>query len=350
VSRLAAALLPRSPLCRDRAVALSGGRLGRAALDREVSENALVVVCGGGGGVAYSYLGAFQLLDRYGLSPRLLAGTSMGAALALFRARRPRWHAAEMDRVLPKLTFRTLFRFLEGESRYGLSAAMRLYLRAAIGELMRGPDGHPLTLGELAIPLLVAVTGVRKGALPRDPSYYEHLLVLSDREDKSRVLSRVMSDVLKALGELLAQRDRLVPLYLGADPETRDFDAIDAVGFSSALPGVIHYDVLREDERMHALLDRLFLREDLFRLVDGGSWTTSPPGRPGPRSRGARSDRETPSSSPSRALPRSSPSRCGTGSSNSPPRAWPSIAPPSTFTARSSGCSRRPTSSPTPWS
>ncbi|HET6412789.1 MAG TPA: patatin-like phospholipase family protein [Anaeromyxobacter sp.] len=270
VSRLAAALLPRALLCRDRAVALSGGRLGRAALDREVCEKALVVVCGGGGGVAYSYLGAFQLLDRYGLSPRLLAGTSMGAALALFRARRPRWHAAEMDRVLSKLTFRTLFRFLEGESRYGLPAAMRLYLRAAIGELMRGPDGHPLTLGELAVPLLVAVTGVRKGALPRDPSYYEHLLDLSDREDKSPVLSRVTSDVLKALGELLAQRDRLVPLYLGADPETRDFDAIDAVGFSSALPGVIHYDVLREDERMHALLDRLFLREDLFRLVDGG--------------------------------------------------------------------------------
>jgi len=270
VARFAASLLPGALACRDRALALSGGRLTRVALEREVCEKALVVVCGGGGGVAWSYLGVFQLLDRYRLVPRLLAGTSMGAALALFRARRPRWHAEDMDRVLSQLTFRTLFRFLQGESRYGLPAAMRLYLRAAIGELMRGPDGHPLTLGELAIPLVVAVTGVRNGALPRDPSYYEHLLDLSDREESNHVLPRLTGDVFQAIGELLAQRDRLARLYLGTDDETRHFDALDAVGFSSALPGVIHYDVLRDDERMHALLDRLFREQDLFRLVDGG--------------------------------------------------------------------------------
>jgi hypothetical protein len=163
VVRFAASLLPRALHHRERAVASSGGKLPRAALDREVCEKALVVVCGGGGGVAWSYLGAFQLLERYGLVPRLLAGTSMGAALALFRARRVRWHSEDVDQVLAQLSFRTLFRFLQGESRYGLPAAMRLYLRPAIGEFMRGPDGHPLTLGQLAIPLLVAVTGVRTG-------------------------------------------------------------------------------------------------------------------------------------------------------------------------------------------
>jgi predicted acylesterase/phospholipase RssA len=68
----------------------------------------------------------------------------------------------------------------------------------------------------------------------------------------------------------MAQRDRFARLYFGADEGTADFDAIDAVGFSSALPGVIHYDVLREDPRMHALLGDLFRRRDLFRLVDGG--------------------------------------------------------------------------------
>jgi predicted acylesterase/phospholipase RssA len=118
--------------------------------------------------------------------------------------------------------------------------------------------------------LLVAVTGVRNGALPRDPSYYEHLLDVPDEEQRAPTLTRVASQAFQAVGELLVQRDRLARIYLGVDEETRDFDAIDAVGFSSALPGVVHYDVLREDERMHALLDGIFRREDLFRLVDGG--------------------------------------------------------------------------------
>jgi len=270
VVRLAAVIGPRLAGHRARALAAAAGRLSPAALDREVCEKALVVVCGGGGGVAWSYLGAFQLLERYGLVPRLLAGTSMGAALALFRARRVRWPAQGMEEVLSQLSFRTLFRFLQGESRYGLPATMRLYLRAAIGEFLRGPHGHPLTLGELAIPLLVSVTGVRNGALPREPGYYEHLLDAAGPEERPGLLPRLALEVFQAVGELFAQRDRFARLYLGADEGTRDFDAIDAIGFSSALPGVVHYDVLRDDEHMRELLDDLFRREDLFRLVDGG--------------------------------------------------------------------------------
>jgi predicted acylesterase/phospholipase RssA len=255
---------------RARATAAFAGRLPPGALDREVCEKALVLVAGGGGGVAWSYLGAFALLEQYGLVPRLLAGTSMGAVLLLFRARRLRWHPDDVVEAMRGLSFRTLFRFLHGESRYGLPAAMRLYLRAAIGEFLKGPDGHPLTLGQLAVPLVVTVTGIRNGALPRDPSYYEHLLDLHGREPRPNAVSRMLSEIFQAIGELVAQRDRLARIYLGADDETRAFDAIDAVGFSSALPGVIHYDVVRDDDRMHALLRALLERHDVFRLVDGG--------------------------------------------------------------------------------
>jgi len=268
--RLAGTLGPRAAAFRARAVAVSDGRLSPDALDREVCEKALVVVCGGGGAVAWSYLAAFQLLDQYGLVPRLLGGTSMGAALALFRARRVRWHPEDLAAVQAGLSWRSVFRFLQSDSRYGLPAAMRLYLRAALGEYLKGPDGHPLTLGQLAVPLVVAVTGVRNGALPRDPAYYEHLLDFAGREGRPNLLSRMATEVFGAVGELMLQRDRFARVYLGGDEETRDFDAIDAVGFSSALPGVIHYDVLREDERMRHLLDGLFARHDLFRLVDGG--------------------------------------------------------------------------------
>jgi predicted acylesterase/phospholipase RssA len=255
---------------RDRAVEASGGRLPRSAIDREVCEKALVLVCGGGGGVGWSYLGAFALLDRYDLAPRLLAGTSMGAVLLLFRARRIRWNADDVAGAVKRLSFKSLFRVLHGESRYGLPAALRLYLRAAIGDFLEGPDGHPLTLGQLAIPLVVAVTGIRNGALPRDPSYYEHLLDLHGREPRPNVLSRIASEVLEAIGELIIQRDRFARIYLGSDEDTRAFDAIDAVGFSSALPGVIHYDVVRNDERMHSILAALLERHGVFRLVDGG--------------------------------------------------------------------------------
>ena len=56
----------------------------------------------------------------------------------------------------------------------------------------------------------------------------------------------------------------------GASEETRQADAIDAAGFSASVPGVIHYDVLRDDPRMRELLDGLLERHDLLRLCDGG--------------------------------------------------------------------------------
>ncbi len=255
---------------RRRLLAAFEGRLTAEVLDRECCEKALLLVCGGGGGVAWSYLGAFDLLEQFGLTPRLLAGTSMGAALALFRARALRWDAEAAAAVLKGLSFRTLFRFLRTESRYGLPATMRLYLRAAISDHLQGPDGTPPTLGDLPIPLVVACAGLRTGALPREPEYYEHLLDPHDGEPLEPLSTRVPAGLLKVIGELMAQRDRFARLYLGADEGTAEFDAIDAVGFSSALPGVIHYDVLREDPRMHALLGDLFQRRDLFRLVDGG--------------------------------------------------------------------------------
>ena len=59
-------------------------------------------------------------------------------------------------------------------------------------------------------------------------------------------------------------------IYVGGDELTKDFDVLDAIGFSSAVPGVIHYDILRDDPRMVALVTEMMKREGVFRLVDGG--------------------------------------------------------------------------------
>ena len=41
-------------------------------------------------------------------------------------------------------------------------------------------------------------------------------------------------------------------------------------GFSSAVPGLIHYDVLRDDPRMKRLLDGLYAEHGITRLGEGG--------------------------------------------------------------------------------
>src|SRR5262249_29396660 len=73
-----------------------------------------------------------------------------------------------------------------------------------------------------------------------------------------------------ALAELFTRPEIMVKLHLGADETTAEWDALDAAGFSCALPGVIHYDVLREDQRMRGLIEDMMETHRVSRLVDGG--------------------------------------------------------------------------------
>ena len=49
------------------------------------------------------------------------------------------------------------------------------------------------------------------------------------------------------LVSLAISRQVLVPIFLGADPETRRLAALDAAGFSAAIPGVLSYDLTQGD-------------------------------------------------------------------------------------------------------
>jgi predicted acylesterase/phospholipase RssA len=257
---------------RDALLARHAHRLPREALLRELTHKSLVVVAGGGGGSGYVYLGALSLLEEHGLRPALLAGTSMGAILSLFRARAPHFDQADIVNIVRGLSWRKLFRVVSTENRYGLPAALRLYLRAGIGRFFRSGPGEPGTrLGELPVPTLVSVSGIRRGMLPRPLEFYEQLLGPSPLSLANPVaLAGRVQLALSALSELFNRPEVMVKLHLGVDAHTRDFDALDAAGFSSALPGIIHYDVLRDDARMRAQLDGIFEEKQLFRLVDGG--------------------------------------------------------------------------------
>ena len=94
--------------------------LDRESLEAEVCHRPLVVVLGGGGGAGYGYAGAWTLMHRRGLQPELIAGTSMGALMSLFRSRRKFFDGAPLIAAARRLTWERVFRVLQVESRYGL--------------------------------------------------------------------------------------------------------------------------------------------------------------------------------------------------------------------------------------
>jgi len=248
------------------------------AIYREIREKALVLVAGGGGGSGYVYLGVMATLDELGLRPALMAATSIGAVLCLFRARMKRFDQTEMVNIVRGLSWKKLFRAISMDSRYGLPAALRLFLRAGIGRYFHAgaePDGaghgQGLRLSDLPVPMLIPVSGIRRGMLPHPVEFYEGLLSVSARSlFEPTLVARKVQGAMGTVAEFFTRPEMMERLVLGDDEGTHDFDALDAAGFSSALPGVIHYDVPRESERMASLLDGLFESRGLLRLVDGG--------------------------------------------------------------------------------
>jgi len=251
---------------------LQMGTLDRDSLEAEVTTRQLVVVAGGGGGAGYGYAGAFTLLHRKGLQPELLAGTSIGSLMSLFRARRRIFDGAPMFAAGRRLSWQKVFRVFQADSRYGIPATLRLYLRSAIGSLLRDPAGEPLTFKTMEIPLLVVATGITVDALKHDLGWYEHFM--DDAVEPGRVMrsSRLarMSRLFGIFREFMENPGAMREVVFGADPLTMEADCLDAAGFSSAVPGVIHYDIYRDDQHMKRLLDRLYGEYGITRLTEGG--------------------------------------------------------------------------------
>lgn len=248
-------------------------RLSPEAIDRELRHKALVLVSGGGGGTGYVYVGVMSLLDEYGLKPELLVGTSIGAILSLFRSRVSRFDQDEIVNIVRGLSWKRLFRAISTENRYGVPAALRLFLRSGIGRWFGAdhPQGGGLKLSELPIRTIIALSGIRRGKLPQPLEFYESLFTLPRRAllNPMKLMGNVQA-TFGALAEFFNRPDVLVKLHLGADDESLQWDALDAAGFSSALPGVIHYDVLRDDPRMHKEIAGTMETHGVSRFIDGG--------------------------------------------------------------------------------
>jgi predicted acylesterase/phospholipase RssA len=248
------------------------GRLSPGDLDKELGDKALVLVLGGGGGCGYVHLGMFSVLESLNLLPKLICGSSMGSILGLFRAREVHFRDATVRAVTHGLTFNKLFRVLDAETRYSMPGTLRLYLRSAISRFFVSDRGETLRMKEMSIPFVCVVTGVRR-EIARQAAAYERVFQNSMRKGALGRLLHVkdlVQNMALFMAQLMATPGAIRPIPLGSDDHSKEFDVIDAVGFSSAVPAIIQYDVTRDDPRMHDLIRSTLERWDVDHFADGG--------------------------------------------------------------------------------
>jgi hypothetical protein len=239
-------------------------------LDQELGIKTLVTVAGGGGGSAYGYIGAWDALQDAGLVPGYVIGSSMGAVLGLFRARDKVGDFKAYMKIAKSMRSDIVFRYVSLRTRFGFPGIARLFLREGIGAAFTRPDGEDMRLPDLEIPYDAVVAGVRRGALEESPEKYalSHHLHEDKRPHALQLRAQVATQLVRMIGFI---NPRVVQeIVIGDDELTGDFNAIDAAGFSAAIPGLLHYDMTRDDPHMESTLQQLMEREDVVALVDGG--------------------------------------------------------------------------------
>jgi predicted acylesterase/phospholipase RssA len=244
---------------------------GEEELDRQLADKRLVLVLGGAAGAGYVFLGALQRLEELRIQPRYLVGCSIGAILAIIRARTRRFDLHGLRDEVRRLRADAVFRPPTAQSRFGLPAALRLDLRRALAPVFARPDGSQLPLGELAIPVDTLATGLGAAALSRPPEEYAELVNgdVSNAAGIAELRGGVLTRVVSALVSLAMSRGVIVPVLFGSDAQTASLPALDAAGFSAAIPGLLHYDLAPGDAGAEAILETVFERDQIVSLVDG---------------------------------------------------------------------------------
>ncbi len=256
----------------DDILAAHQGELSVARLEEELCRKKLVLALGGGGGCGYAHLGALSLLSSLQLEVDAVVGTSIGSVLGLFFARDGTYREAYLRMATSGLRYSDVFRLLDGPTRYGIPGALQLHLRSGVERFFLREDGLPMRISDLRIPFACAVTGLQREAVDEVRPFERELIRQLRRGTLGRLLhvTEMISGLARLLGRLISRPGALQTIALGADPLSRSFDAVDAVGFSSALPSVIQYDITRSDGRMHQLVSEIMLRENVDALADGG--------------------------------------------------------------------------------
>lgn len=240
-------------------------------LEHEITRKSLVLVLGGGGGSGYSHLGAFAVIAELGLTPELIVGSSMGAMLGLFRAQEKTYDPMATALALPRPTeFGSVFSPYRGYSRFGFPGTIELKGRSIGREIFENMVGRGIpSIPELAIPYRAIGTGLRTG-IGLALSDVERGIARASGKRSAIVASRRIQLFVGVVRQMLENPRFLKEVVFGSDPGLENFSAIDAMGFSCAVPGVIHYDLFGENDPSALQLAEVMARHHLFRITDGG--------------------------------------------------------------------------------
>jgi predicted acylesterase/phospholipase RssA len=217
------------------------------------------------------FLGALERLEELGLRPAYQVGCSIGSLLGVIRGRHPDFDLEELFDDVSRLRAGAVFRPARLAARFGLPAALRLDLRRPLAALFSNAAGEPLRLRELAIPTDAIATGLGPGALLGGSGDFARMVdaELSGAKELRELPGSVVARAVSALVALAMSRRTLVPVFFGADAETAELPALDAAGFSAAIPALLQYDPPEDDLHAARILSRIFEAHRLTALVDG---------------------------------------------------------------------------------
>lgn len=278
-----------------RASVARAGVASESQLDAMLAEKRLAIVLGGAAGSGYVFLGALERLEKMGIRPDYLVGCSVGSILAVIRARTRDFDLEKLFADVQRIRERGVFRAPDPNPRYGLPGALKIDLRQALGDLFESARGGQRSLAEMELAVDVLATGLGAGALAGSREAYARMVDadLHGVGDLAELKRSTLVRVVGALVSLAMSRRVVTPLLLGSDPATARLAALDAAGFSSAIPALFQCDVPADDAESAAILDRLFEERRFVGLVDGAlsslvparyAWEALEAGRLGSRS------------------------------------------------------------------
>ena len=242
---------------------------GPAHLDHEIRNKKLVLVLGGGGGAGMFHLGTFSLFSELGITPELIVGSSMGSLLGTLRAISREYDPIATAMSLPRdLDYNMVFRPFSGYSRFGFPGAFHMNLLRISRRIFQDLVGNPnIAFSELPIKLHVVAAGIRTGFRLDDQQFSQ---ANPDSSFSAISLRRRLATFFKIVRQISSNPRFLAQVVFGREPGTLDFPLVEAVGFSCAVPGLLHYDVYHDDPATIDPLEAIFKKHELLRLCDGG--------------------------------------------------------------------------------
>jgi predicted acylesterase/phospholipase RssA len=254
-----------------------GNDFSAAELDSEVGYKKLVTVLGGGGGAGFVYIGGMQRLLEAGHVPDYMIGASIGSILGSLASRELPVPIEEYIDWAKTVSYRAILGPERLQRRHGLAGMFTLRFDQFAHAMLSREDGQRMRMSDLAIPFDVVVAGVRKQPYTALPSRFRSPAVsaLKGRSVPFRPIG-IGPIVGARMWQVAAFIDLRVvkPIIIGGDDAARDFDVVDAVSFSAAIPGVLHHET--SDPRMIPILDALCEEKDVAALVDGGTASNVP--------------------------------------------------------------------------